>query len=228
MIKPAAPAVMATGVYAGQTLPDSGLPMLLLDCAGIATVAGLQFGREDGDRRGRRGSPGTKRVRAAVRRSGRRAPAGAADHHRPDRARAGRGDPLLRRPVAAVGRGPDHPARGAGRMGHALHRLGAAPARWRRREWSGDRLCDRRGARHRHLARHGRAGEGSRSGGGSRLDRRRADRTARSPLAVRDSRCRAWRCRAAGLPDRWRRIGLDEDVPQASAGRRGIPRRDAD
>jgi len=46
VIKPAAPAVMATGVYAGQTLPDSGLPMLLLDCAGIATVAGLQFGRE--------------------------------------------------------------------------------------------------------------------------------------------------------------------------------------
>ena len=46
VIKPAAPAVMATGVYAGQTFPDSGLPMLLLDCAGVATVAGLQFGRE--------------------------------------------------------------------------------------------------------------------------------------------------------------------------------------
>src|SRR3954467_8439701 len=46
VIKPAAPAVMVTGVYAGQTLPDSGLPMLLLDCAGIAAMAGLQFGRE--------------------------------------------------------------------------------------------------------------------------------------------------------------------------------------
>ncbi|MDB5706103.1 MAG: chemotaxis protein CheA [Sphingomonas bacterium] len=46
VIKPAAPAVMATGVYAGQTLPDSGLPMLLLDCTGVATLAGLQFGRE--------------------------------------------------------------------------------------------------------------------------------------------------------------------------------------
>ncbi|MFA5965817.1 MAG: chemotaxis protein CheA [Sphingomonas sp.] len=45
VIKPAAPAVMAAGVYAGQTLPDSGLPMLLLDCAGIAAVAGLQFTR---------------------------------------------------------------------------------------------------------------------------------------------------------------------------------------
>ncbi|WP_404333330.1 chemotaxis protein CheA [Sphingomonas sp. MMS12-HWE2-04] len=46
VIKPASPAVMSTGVYAGQTLPDSGLPMLLLDCAGIATVAGLDFHRD--------------------------------------------------------------------------------------------------------------------------------------------------------------------------------------
>ncbi|MEG3177559.1 chemotaxis protein CheW [Sphingomonas sp. RB3P16] len=46
VIKPAAPAIMATGVYAGQTLPDSGLPMLMLDCAGIAHVAGLVFSRE--------------------------------------------------------------------------------------------------------------------------------------------------------------------------------------
>ncbi|WP_353203551.1 ATP-binding protein [Sphingomonas sp.] len=46
VIKPAAPAIMATGVYAGQTLPDSGLPMLMLDCAGIAHLAGLEFRRE--------------------------------------------------------------------------------------------------------------------------------------------------------------------------------------
>ena len=45
VVKPAAPAVMATGVYAGQTLPDSGLPMLLLDGSGIATMAGLRFHR---------------------------------------------------------------------------------------------------------------------------------------------------------------------------------------
>lgn len=45
VIKPAPPAIMAAGVYAGQTLPDSGRPMLLLDCAGIAAVAGLDFGR---------------------------------------------------------------------------------------------------------------------------------------------------------------------------------------
>ncbi|GAA0729528.1 chemotaxis protein CheA [Sphingomonas japonica] len=44
VIKPAAPAVMAAGVYAGQTLPDTGLPMLLLDCAGIAAVAGVRIG----------------------------------------------------------------------------------------------------------------------------------------------------------------------------------------
>ncbi|MBN8814945.1 MAG: chemotaxis protein CheW [Sphingomonas sp.] len=43
VIKPAAPAVMASGIYAGQTLPDSGSPMLLLDCAGIATAAGINF-----------------------------------------------------------------------------------------------------------------------------------------------------------------------------------------
>ena len=46
VIKPASPAVMATGIYAGQTLPDSGLPMLMLDCAGIAHAAGLEFHRE--------------------------------------------------------------------------------------------------------------------------------------------------------------------------------------
>ena len=45
VIKPAAPAVMATGVYAGQTLPDNGRPMLLLDAAGIAARAGLSFER---------------------------------------------------------------------------------------------------------------------------------------------------------------------------------------
>ncbi|MCP3734434.1 chemotaxis protein CheW [Sphingomonas sp. RP10(2022)] len=45
VVKPAAPVVMATGVYAGQTLPDSGLPMLLLDGSGIAAMAGLRFQR---------------------------------------------------------------------------------------------------------------------------------------------------------------------------------------
>ena len=39
VIKPAAPAIMAAGIYAGTTLPDDGQPMLLLDPAGIALVA---------------------------------------------------------------------------------------------------------------------------------------------------------------------------------------------
>ncbi len=46
VIKPAAPAIMASGLFAGQTLPDSGRPMLMLDCAGIAADAGLHFERE--------------------------------------------------------------------------------------------------------------------------------------------------------------------------------------
>ncbi|WP_326525058.1 chemotaxis protein CheA [Sphingomonas sp.] len=46
VIKPGAPAVMACGLFAGQTLPDTGRPMLVLDCAGIAEDAGLQFVRE--------------------------------------------------------------------------------------------------------------------------------------------------------------------------------------
>lgn len=49
VIKPAAPAIMAARVYAGHTLPDSGLPMLLLDCAGIAAVAGLEFNHEQAE-----------------------------------------------------------------------------------------------------------------------------------------------------------------------------------
>ena len=46
VVKPAAPIVMHAGVYAGQTLPDSGLPMLLLDGSGIAAAAGLAFGAQ--------------------------------------------------------------------------------------------------------------------------------------------------------------------------------------
>ncbi|UAK26317.1 chemotaxis protein CheA [Sphingomonas nostoxanthinifaciens] len=42
VVKPAAPALMASGVYAGTTLPDNSRPMLLLDVAGIATLAGIE------------------------------------------------------------------------------------------------------------------------------------------------------------------------------------------
>lgn len=41
VIRPASPLIMASGVYAGMTLPDNGKPMLLLDAAGIANVAQL-------------------------------------------------------------------------------------------------------------------------------------------------------------------------------------------
>ncbi|AMK22129.1 MULTISPECIES: chemotaxis protein CheA [unclassified Sphingobium] len=41
VIRPASPLVMATGVYAGMTLPDNGKPMLLLDAAGLANAARL-------------------------------------------------------------------------------------------------------------------------------------------------------------------------------------------
>jgi two-component system chemotaxis sensor kinase CheA len=46
VIKPAAPAIMATGIYAGSTLPDNGRPMLLLDVTGIAER--LDLGALDG------------------------------------------------------------------------------------------------------------------------------------------------------------------------------------
>ncbi|NCP11488.1 MAG: chemotaxis protein CheA, partial [Sphingomonadales bacterium] len=41
VIKPATPLIMATGLYAGTTLPDSGKPMLLLDTTGIAAKAAV-------------------------------------------------------------------------------------------------------------------------------------------------------------------------------------------
>ena len=43
VVKPAAPAVMATGLYAGTTLADDGSPILLFDPAGIAVVGGVRL-----------------------------------------------------------------------------------------------------------------------------------------------------------------------------------------
>jgi two-component system chemotaxis sensor kinase CheA len=43
VVKPAAPAVMATGLYAGTTLADDGSPILLMDPAGIAQVGGVKL-----------------------------------------------------------------------------------------------------------------------------------------------------------------------------------------
>ncbi|WP_288805858.1 chemotaxis protein CheA [uncultured Novosphingobium sp.] len=41
VIKPAAPAIIATGLYAGTTLTDDGHPILLLEVSGLARVGGL-------------------------------------------------------------------------------------------------------------------------------------------------------------------------------------------
>jgi two-component system chemotaxis sensor kinase CheA len=43
VVKPAAPAVMATGLYAGTTLADDGSPILLFDPAGLALVGGVRL-----------------------------------------------------------------------------------------------------------------------------------------------------------------------------------------
>ena len=43
VVKPAAPAVMGTGLYAGTTLADDGSPILLFDPAGLAEVGGVRL-----------------------------------------------------------------------------------------------------------------------------------------------------------------------------------------
>jgi two-component system chemotaxis sensor kinase CheA len=50
VVKPAAPSVMAAGLYAGTTLADDGRPVLLLDPPGIAARAGVALERRDLER----------------------------------------------------------------------------------------------------------------------------------------------------------------------------------
>ncbi|MCJ8190003.1 chemotaxis protein CheA [Sphingomicrobium aestuariivivum] len=47
VVKPAAPAVMATGLYAGTTLADDGSPILLFDTAGLAAVGGVKLEKQE-------------------------------------------------------------------------------------------------------------------------------------------------------------------------------------
>ena len=47
VVKPAAPAVMATGLYAGTTLADDGSPILLIDPAGLAEQGGIRLEAQD-------------------------------------------------------------------------------------------------------------------------------------------------------------------------------------
>ncbi|MEO5773409.1 MAG: chemotaxis protein CheA [Sphingomicrobium sp.] len=62
VVKPAAPAVMATGLYAGTTLADDGSPILLFDPAGLAHVGGVKL---ESHERGSRVADG-QAVEAAV------------------------------------------------------------------------------------------------------------------------------------------------------------------
>jgi two-component system chemotaxis sensor kinase CheA len=49
VVKPAAPAVIATGLYAGTTLADDGKPVLLLDPAGIGRQGGVLLDRVEAE-----------------------------------------------------------------------------------------------------------------------------------------------------------------------------------
>ena len=167
VVKPAAPAIMATGIYAGTTLPDNGRPMLLIDPVGVAHVAGVrapeaaipaQTADQGDEKAARRADLAVPRGRS--RGSGDPAEPGRA--HR--RCRGGRGGarrwapaPLARRAHRAVVR-----LRG-GRARQGWPHPRAAARRWRER----DRLCDRRRDRHpRSVARTGARGR-------ARPDRRR-------------------------------------------------------
>lgn len=57
VIRPASPLVMASGLYAGMTLPDNGQPMLLLDASGLASAAMLPVIDGEAEAKERRSSP---------------------------------------------------------------------------------------------------------------------------------------------------------------------------
>ena len=190
VVKPAAPAVMAAGLYAGTTLADDGSPILLLDPSGIAKRAGITLRRE----------------RASTRRC--TPPEEEAETERETSLLLFRTLDGGRRavPVTVVERIEDVPAEairfGAGKLRVVDRRAHPAAGRLRRRAGRGqaahpaahrrqdrDRLRLRRGDRHplgpARPARRAGAGRGGRR----RPDRRCPGRDARSPLAVR----RAWR-----------------------------------
>lgn len=49
VVKPGAPLVMSTGLFAGTSLPDNGRPMLLLDATGLAAAIGVELVEQEGD-----------------------------------------------------------------------------------------------------------------------------------------------------------------------------------
>jgi two-component system, chemotaxis family, sensor kinase CheA len=61
VVKPAAPIVMATGLYAGTTLADDGSPILLIDPSGIASAAGVVLDQNEIDKLAAKGADGIVR-----------------------------------------------------------------------------------------------------------------------------------------------------------------------
>jgi two-component system chemotaxis sensor kinase CheA len=57
VVKPAAPALMAVGLYAGTTLADDGRPVLLLDPSGMAAKANIHADEQDIEQRAARAEP---------------------------------------------------------------------------------------------------------------------------------------------------------------------------
>nr|MBA2636056.1 chemotaxis protein CheW [Sphingomonas sp.] len=66
VVKPAAPAVMATGLYAGTTLADDGSPILLFDPAGLAQVGGIKLEMQERTARVAEGPAAVARQATAV------------------------------------------------------------------------------------------------------------------------------------------------------------------
>ncbi len=137
VVKPAAPAVMATGLYAGTTLADDGSPILLFDPAGIAQVGGIKL--ETYERASRIAEApvceSANETPVLLFRGLDGAPARAAPRHRRShRGSARGGDPPGRRPAARPAwRG--HPAAG-GRQRRPAGRKGppVPPQRWPSRD----------------------------------------------------------------------------------------------
>lgn len=57
VVRPAPSWLMDGGIYAGMILPDNGSPILLLDCAGVATAAGVRFEPAEGAAAGNQAAP---------------------------------------------------------------------------------------------------------------------------------------------------------------------------
>ena len=65
VVKPAAPIVMATGLYAGTTLADDGSPILLIDPSGVASAAGVVLDQNEIDKLAAKGAEAAVKVEAS-------------------------------------------------------------------------------------------------------------------------------------------------------------------